>query len=327
MKTPLCTTLGIDLPIMQAAIGGISCPALAAAVSNAGGLGAIAMTGYGADGVTDLMHQMQDLTSAPFVGNLLLSFDIEDEFRALLRNPPKVFSFFWGDITSFVQPVHDAGALVMASVGSIEEAGRAVEAGADIIVAQGWEAGGHVRGTTATLPLIPQVVDAVAPVPVVAAGGIADGRGLAAVLCLGAQAAWMGTRFLSAEEAAIHPHYRNRVLNAETKDTFLTTVFDRNWPDAPGRVLYNDLLAAWEAAGRPDGAARPRAADIIATTADNQSVHAYEAQTMHAGLTGEIEAGPLWAGQSVGLVERTEPAAKIIETLVNEAQDALSLSE
>lgn len=327
MKTPLCNTLGIELPIMQAAIGGISCPALAAAVSNAGGLGAIAMTGCGADGVSKLMRETQELTSAPFVANLLLSFDIEDEFRALLKDPPKVFSFFWGDIAPYAQPVHDVGALVMASVGSIDEARKAVDAGADIIVAQGWEAGGHVRGTTATLPLIPQVTDAVAPVPVVAAGGIADGRGLAAVLCLGAQAAWMGTRFLGAEEANIHPHYRNRVLAAGSQDTFLSTVYDGNWPDAPGRVLMNDLLAAWDAAGRPDGEARPRSGDTIATMSDGSKIYAYDAQTMHADVTGEIEAGPLWAGQSVGLVQQTAPAATIVETIANEARTALSLSE
>lgn len=327
MKTPLCDTLGIDLPIMQAAIGGISCPALAAAVSNAGGLGAIAMTGRGADGVSALMQETRDLTSAPIAANLLLAFDIEEEFRALLRTPPKVFSFFWGDVSPYVQAVHHAGALVMASIGSVDEARQAVDAGADIIVAQGWEAGGHVRGTTATLPLIPQVVDAVAPVPVVAAGGIADGRGLAAVLCLGAQAAWMGTRFLSAQEADVHPHYRDRVLKAGSDDTFLSSVYDGNWPDAPGRVLYNNLLAAWDAAGRPDGEARPRAGETIAKTSDGAPVCAYEAETMRSGMSGDIEAGPLWAGQSVGLVQHVAPAAKIVETIANEARQALSISE
>ena len=114
----------------------------------------------------------------------------------------------------------------MITVGSVEEAKEAADKGADIIVAQGWEAGGHVRGTTATMPLIPQVVDAVDPLPVVAAGGISDGRGLAAALCLGAQAAWVGTRFLAAKEADAHADYRARVFNAAASDTFYSTLFD-----------------------------------------------------------------------------------------------------
>jgi NAD(P)H-dependent flavin oxidoreductase YrpB (nitropropane dioxygenase family) len=215
----------------------------------------------------------------------------------------------------------------MASVGSVDEAFQAVEAGADIIVAQGWEAGGHVRGTTATLPLVPQVVDAVSPVPVVAAGGIADGRGLAAALCLGAQGAWIGTRFLSADEANIHPHYLERVLNASSQDTFLSKVYDGNWPHAPGRVLYNELIAAWDAAGRPEGDARPRFGETIATSPDGYDVFAYDAETMKKDMSGDIEAGPLWAGQSVGLVNRTEPAATIVANIADEARRALSLTE
>jgi nitronate monooxygenase len=110
----------------------------------------------------------------------------------------------WGDPSGYIEPVHDAGGLVMLTVGSAEEARRAVASGVDVVVAQGWEAGGHVWGTVATLPLVPAVVDAVTPVPVIAAGGIGDARGVAAVLALGAQAAWLGTRFFLAEEMPIH---------------------------------------------------------------------------------------------------------------------------
>ena len=134
----------------------------------------------------------------------------------------------------------------MHTVGSAADAKRAIDAGVDIVVAQGWEAGGHVRGTVATMPLIPAVVDAVSPAPVVAAGGIADGRGLAAALALGAAGAWIGTRFLASNEASIHPRYRERILQANEADTiYLEDLFDVRWPNAPHRTLRNQIVQTW----------------------------------------------------------------------------------
>ena len=130
----------------------------------------------------------------------------------------RIVSLFLGDPAGYVEQVHDAGGLVLRTVGSAEEARRAVASGVDVIVAQGWEAGGHVGGQIATLPLVPAVVDAVAPVPVIAAGGIGDARGVAAVLALGAQAAWVGTRFLLAQEMPIHEEYRRRLIDAVETD-------------------------------------------------------------------------------------------------------------
>ena len=152
----------------------------------------------------------------------------------------------------------------MHTVGSAEEARRAVASGVDVIVAQGWEAGGHVWGNVATLPLVPAVVDAVAPVPVIAAGGIGDARGVAAVLALGAQAAWLGTRFLLAEEMPIHEDYRRRLIAAaETDAQRYPNLYEVGWPDSPHRALRNSTAKAWEAAGRPPArsAARKRRRD------------------------------------------------------------------
>ena len=162
-----------------------------------------------------------------------------------------------------------------------------------MVVAQGWEAGGHVRGTVATLPLVPSVIDAVAPTPVVAAGGIADGRGLAAVLALGAGAAWIGTRFLASTEAAIHPHYRERVLQASAADTvYLENLFDRGWENAPHRVLRNRTVEQWEAAGRPAFGQRPGEGEAIARSSAGAPVVRYQAHTPSAGTEGEIEELP-----------------------------------
>ncbi len=323
MKTKLCADLGIDFPIMQAAIGGISCPALAAAVSNAGGLGSIAMTGWGKDGTRALLSKAGELTTRGIVANLLLSYDISAELEAVLENPPRVVSFFWGDIGPYVNQVHAAGSLVMTTVGSVDEARRAADQGADMIVAQGWEAGGHVRGEIAALPLIPAVVDAVNPLPVIAAGGISDGRGLAAALCLGAQAAWIGTRFLAASEADIHPVYRDRIFNADTADTYYSKLYDGTWPNAPGRVLKNKTIRDWESAGHPPPGQRPGEGETIATSPEGDAVRLYDAVAMRAGMTGDIEAAPLWAGQGVGLVKREQSAAEIVAELVDEARSAM----
>ncbi len=315
--------LEIEVPVIQAAIGGISCPELAAAVSEAGGMGAIAMTGWGYDGTRGRLERARQLTGRGFVGNLLLSYDVEAELRALLEAPPKVVSFFWGDVAPYVEQFHDAGSLVMANVGSVEEAQRAAGAGADIIVAQGWEAGGHVRGQIATMALVPAVVDAIAPVPVVAAGGIADGRGLAAALCLGAEAAWIGTRFLSAEEADIHPDYRARVLEARATDTASGVIYHGGWEDAPGRDLRNKTVAKWEVAGRPASSPKPAEEDVIAHSDEGAPIHRYDATTARSGTTGNVAEMSLWAGQGVGLVRKKDPAAAIVRSLIEEAQAVL----
>ena len=206
MKTPVCEMLGIEQPIVQAPIAQV--PQLTAAVSNAGALGTVALAW--ADDAGAVVRETAALTTRPFGGNFVLTEDHHRRLDQALEAGLRIVTFIWGDPSGYVQPVHDAGGIVMHTVGSAEEARRAVASGVDVIVAQGWEAGGHVWGTVATLPLVPAVVDAVAPVPVIAAGGIGDARGVAAVLALGAQAAWLGTRFLLAEEMPIHEDYRRR---------------------------------------------------------------------------------------------------------------------
>ena len=183
-------------------------PRLAAAVSNAGALGMVTLTW--SDDAGAVVRETAALTARPFGGNLVLTEDHHRRLDQALEAGLRIVSFMWGDPSGYIEPVHDAGGIVMHTVGSAEEARRAVASGVDVVVAQGWEAGGHVWSSVATLPLVPAVVDAVAPVPVIAAGGIGDARGVAAVLALGAQAAWLGTRFLLAEEMPIHEDYRRR---------------------------------------------------------------------------------------------------------------------
>jgi NAD(P)H-dependent flavin oxidoreductase YrpB (nitropropane dioxygenase family) len=187
-------------------------PSLAAAVSNAGGLGTLALWGADIENLRRQVRETRGLTSKPFAVNLNLEFPQEERLDACLQEGVPVISLFWRDPSSLVARAKSGGAIVLHTVSTAKEARHAVQCGVDVVVAQGWEAGGHVRGTVATMPLIPAVVDAVGPVLVVAAGGIADGRGTAATLALGASGAWIGTRFLASNEVAIHPHYRERLL-------------------------------------------------------------------------------------------------------------------
>jgi len=291
-------------------------PPLAAAVSNAGALGMVTLTW--SDDTAAVVRETAGLTSRPFGGNFVLTSDHHRDLDRALDAGLRIVSFMWGDPAGYIGAVHAAGGIVLHTVGSAEEARRAVGAGADIIVAQGWEAGGHVWGQVATLPLVPAVVDAVAPVPVIAAGGIGDARGVAAVLALGAQAAWLGTRFLLADEMPLHDDYRRRLIAAaETDPQWYPNLYDVGWPDSPHRALSNSTSRAWDAAGRPPDAQRPGAGDTIAHFASGEAIVRYEPAPPMTGTTGEIEALSMWAGQSVALARQPQSAADIVTELTS----------
>ena len=324
MKTALTERLGIDLPIIQAPMGGAVGPRMVAAVSNAGGVGMLVPWRAKAETVQQQIRETRALTSRPFGVNLVLDFPQEERLDVCLEEHVPIISFFWGDPSALAPRAKARGAIVLHTVGSAAEAKRAVDAGVDIVVAQGWEAGGHVRGTVATLPLVPAVVDAVAPVPVVAAGGIADGRGLAAALALGAAGAWIGTRFLASEEATIHPRYRERLLAARETDTvYLKDLFDVRWPNAPHRALRNHTVEAWEAAGCPTSGKRPGEGEVIARSRSAGDVVRYQSYTPGADAEGDIDALSLWAGQGVSLVSKVQPAGDIVREIAEDARAIL----
>src|SRR5689334_24855036 len=282
MRTPVCELLGIEQPIVQAPMAAI--PRLAAAVSNAGALGMVTLTWSEDAGA--VVRETAALTARPFGGNLVLTEDHHRRLDQALAAGLRIVSFFWGDPGGYVEQVHDAGGIVLHTVGTAEEARRAVASGVDVIVAQGWEAGGHVWGTVATLPLVPAVVDAVAPVPVIAAGGIGDARGVAAVLALGAQAAWLGTRFLLAEEMPIHEDYRRRLIAAaETDPHRYADLYEVGWPDAPHRAIHNSTAERWEAAGRPAPGGRPGEREVIARFASGEPILRYSPAPPMVGTT------------------------------------------
>jgi nitronate monooxygenase len=300
--------VNLDLPIIQAPIGSASTPALVSAVSNAGGLGMLSGTWRTPDELRKLIQQTKILTKKSFGVNLVLSWDMTERLDICLSERVDFLSFFWGEPPSeFIRKCHKADAQVFHTVGSAREARIAVNLGVDFIVAQGVEAGGHVWGGVGTMALVPAVVDAVPKTPVVAAGGIADVRGVRAALALGAQAAWCGTRFLLAEEAAVHPRYREKLIQASETDTRHTTCFSGGWPDAPHRALVNETLLAWERG--------ERWSDIIARYPDGEPIERYSSNLPGPGVAGEIDEMCLYAGQSVGLLKKVQPATQIVAEL------------
>jgi NAD(P)H-dependent flavin oxidoreductase YrpB (nitropropane dioxygenase family) len=328
LKTPLCDTLGIDLPIWNAGMGGGGAgPALAAAVSNAGGLGVLGAGGLPAPLVRAQLDELKDLTDRPFAVNAILALLDEDHIQAALDAEADVLVLFWGDPSPYVQRAHAAGTKIALQVGSREEAEAAAEAGVDAIILQGVEAGGHVKATTALSASLPATVRAVDPVPVVASGGIADGRGLAAALSLGAQAVSMGTRFLCSDESPAYGPYKERIVAARGEDTVLTRLFDGGWPDAPHRALRNETVERWERAGRPAPGRRPGEGDVVATLSFGDvkvPLPRYHLALPIEGIEGDWEATCLHAGESCSLVDDIRPAGEIVAQIAAEAGAVLA---
>jgi NAD(P)H-dependent flavin oxidoreductase YrpB (nitropropane dioxygenase family) len=263
-----------------------------------------------------LIRRTRARTHRPFGVNLVLAWDMTHRLEICLDEGVTLLSFFWGTPPEgFVGRCHRAGARVFHSVGDADEARIALDCGVDFLVAQGVEAGGHVRGVTPLTRLLPEVIALAGENPVLAAGGIGDAAGVRAALDLGAQAAWCGTRFLLAEEAAVHPRYRERLIAASAAETHLTTCFSGGWPDAPHRVLENETLRAWEAAGRPLEGSRPGEGDVIATDADGSVELRYTSNLPRPGLSGQVDELCLYAGESVAHARAVQPAAVIAAAL------------
>lgn len=327
MKTPLCELLGIEHPIICAPMGpDITGPELVAAVSNAGGLGILQAQLCPPPVFREEIRRVRVLTDKPFGVNLLLHFPAEDHVAVCLEERVPVLSFFWGDPTPYVERAHSAGVKVMHQVGSVPEAQRAAAAGVDVIIAQGVKAGGHVAGEVSTLALVPRVVDAVAPRPVAAAGGIADARAVVAVLALGAQAAVLGTRFLASTESRAHPHYKQKLLGANEGDTVRTTLFGYGWPNAPHRTLRTGFVQQWlgqEARGQESRPDEPTVGQTV-IAGHAMPVLRFMGFPPNADASGDIDSMDLLAGQGVGLVREIKPAGQIVRDLVEDARQIIA---
>jgi len=326
--TDLTERLGLRWPIVQAPIGSGTTPELAAAVTNAGGLGTVSITWLPLDRARRAIEEARSLADGPVGVNVVIDPDskwlsTDEQLSVVEETGVEVVSLSFGEAAPHVGRLHDAGAVVTQTVGSAVEAREAVDAGVDVVVAQGWEAGGHVQSEVATMPLVPRVVDAVPDTPVVAAGGIADGRGIAAALALGASGTWLGTRFVAAEEAALDDEYKRRVVDASESETTYSELFDGGWPDQPHRVLRNRTVERWEAAGRPPPGERPGDGETIAELPNGRPVERYADVLPLPGMSEAVDELALYAGQSAGLTGSVRPAAEIVRTLAAETVDAV----
>jgi nitronate monooxygenase len=310
LNTRVCALFGVEHPVLNAPMGGGDAPAeLAAAVANAGGLGLIGGTTIGGvDWLVDQIRRARDLTDRPFgVGVISHLPGAAELMAAALDEGIRIIAHSFADPTPFVGTAHDAGAKVVCQVRSVTEARRAADAGVDAITAQGTEAGGHT-GRMSTFPLVPLVVEAVAPVPVIAAGGIADGRGIAAALMLGAEGVWIGTRFLATHEAGVPPEHKTRVIAATGEDTVLTDVFDIArripWPaDVSGRALRNRFSERWE----------HRVEELRARVAEQGPTG------VGADAEASVDEAAVWAGEAAAFVHAAESAGDVVRALVDDA--------
>jgi NAD(P)H-dependent flavin oxidoreductase YrpB (nitropropane dioxygenase family) len=313
-------------------MGFLTGPRLAAAVSNAGGLGIMSFNANPPPVLRDQVHQLRSLTDKPFGVGVLLSgphlpFSVEAIVDVCLEERVPVLVTFWGDPTPYVARAHAAGVKVMDQVGSVADALRAARAGVDAIIAQGVEAGGHIAGEVTTMALVPRVVDAVAPIPVAAAGGIADARGFVAALALGAQAVMIGTRLIATPEAYAHPVYKQKILDANEDQTVRTTLFGFGWPDAPHRTLRTPFVERWlsdEKRGSEQRLDEPRIGQMT-IGGQPMPLLRFMGFPPTPDASGDLESMDYLAGQSVGLVKEIKPAADIVEEFVEGARRILSV--
>ena len=317
VRSELCDLVGIELPIIQAGMSIFTSPALAAAVSDAGALGSLGAWNRPTDQLRRDLGELRDLTDHPFAVNHVVPDLNPDAFAVTLERAPAIVSFALDDAgTDLIERVHDAGSLVMQQITTVDQAKIAVDHGADIIVAQGGEAGGYA-GTVSTLSLVPQVVDSVHPVPVVAAGGIADGRGVAAAVALGAAGVNIGSRFLASTESPVGERWKKALVTHPSEDWIQARFVNAMNPN-PGtlgyrtrlRLLRTEFVERWEA----------RTDDV---EIDSSQVLA---ELNDAVAAGDREALLVVGGQSAGLIRRVEPAGAIVRALVAETRAALIAS-
>lgn len=310
IKSPICELLGIRYPVIQGGMAWIANAKLAAAVSDAGGLGLIAAMNSNGEQLREQIHMARKLTDKPFGVNLMLmSPYINEAVEVVCEEQIKVVTTGAGNPAQYIEKLQNAGVKVIPVVASVSLAKRMESLGASAVVAEGCESGGHV-GETTTMALVPQVADAVS-IPVIAAGGIADGRGMAAALMLGACAVQMGTAFLVADECDVHENYKERVLKAKDIDTIVTG----KTLGHPVRALKNQMTREF--------AKLERMSDTTAEQLEAMGAGALR----RAAVEGDVKEGSVMCGQIAGMVKNTGNCAYIISSICEDAQNILTGAE
>lgn len=316
LHTSVCDLLGCRYPIVLAGMGGVARSELVAAVTEAGGFGFLGMVRELPALIQTEVRRVREHTGRAFGVNLIPAATdavlLEAQLAACIDLAVPVVGLFWDISAGITQRLRDAGILIVCQIGSVQEAEAAQAGGAHALIAQGCEAGGHVRGEKPLDLLLPEVV-AVARIPVLAAGGIADGVGLAAVLSLGAQGAVIGTAFLATRESFAHDYHKGRIVEAHADDTVLTDAFHINWPiGAPVRVLVNTVTHGER--GDPFSSAR-----TVIGEEEGRPIYLFSTDSPLRSMTGDFEAMALYAGRGVGRVNAVISAGDRLRAIVSEA--------
>jgi nitronate monooxygenase len=320
MQTRITKLLDIQFPIIQAPIGSATTPELVASVSNAGGLGMLALSWTDLETTRAKIKETRYLTDKPFGVNLVLEWDQSERVQICIEEKVPVVSFFWGNSTPFIKLLKANGTKICQTVSTCEEALHFEKSGMDFLVAQGWEAGGHVLGKVASSVLVPSIADKI-KIPFVSAGGFTEGRGLLAALSLGASGIWVGTRFLMTNEANASSTYQGLIAKANENDTVYTErLFNIGWDNAPHRVIRNSTVENWEKLGKPEITQRPNEYEIIARKQNGATIERYSDDIPTRTTVGNLEALAIYAGQSVGLIGYTIKTPKqIIDEIIEGA--------
>ncbi|KAK9110999.1 hypothetical protein Scep_018518 [Stephania cephalantha] len=319
--------LGFDYGIVQAPLGpDISGPELVAAVANAGAIGLLRAPDWECpDYLRELIRKTRSLTDKPFGVGLILSFPHEENLKAILDDKVGLLQVYWGEFPKErVDEAHRAGVKVLHQVGSVEHAKKAVDAGVDGIIVQGYEAGGHVIGQDGLIALLPRVVDLVGDrdIVVIAAGSIVNGRGYAAALALGAHGVCLGTRFLATEESYAHPIYKRNLV--ELDKTAYTDIFGRaRWPGAPQRVLRTSFFNEYGCLSDHDNEINYPVIGHSTINGMEKEIRRFAGTVPNATTTGDIESMAMYAGEGVCLIKEILPADQVVKNLVEEVKQVI----
>jgi NAD(P)H-dependent flavin oxidoreductase YrpB (nitropropane dioxygenase family) len=326
LSTSITRAFGLTTPIVNAGMAMIARPALAAAVCEAGGLGTVGSDINPPDVLRDLIRQTKALTKRPFGVDLIGDFVTNEHISVLIEEQVALAIFFWTLPTvEHVERLKQSGVKVWMQIGRVVEAEQAAVLGAEALIVQGAEAGGHNRAEASTMTLFPRIRARFPALPLLAAGGIIDGRTMAAALVLGADAVWCGSRFLASQEAEAHDAYKARVLSADVGDTAILSIYGPEWPGQAMRAIVND--GARMALGREPEAIDDASGQLIGSTILNGQripTPRYSAILPTRDFDGDIEQACLTAGQSAGNIDEILPAGEIVRRMTNEAKAALN---
>ncbi|AXT20283.1 nitronate monooxygenase [Flavobacteriaceae bacterium AU392] len=314
----LTKLLGIEIPIIQAPAGGTVTSDLVAEVSNTGAFGGIPLSWSSPEVATAMIKEVRSKTDKPFYANFVLNFE-PVALQTALDLGVKTIQFSWGMPTpEMIDLIRAANGVMGIQVTNLEASRTAIALGADYLVCQGIEAGGHVQSSRPLLTILENILKLADGIPVVASGGIADAKAMHRYMAMGAAGVVMGSRFVATKESGAHLKYKNALVKAKAEDTIFTVCMNKGWDSAAHRILRNKTTELWEAAGCPVIGERPGEFDIVARRANNDPIERYDSDSPLQGMTGDVETMANYAGHSVNNIHDIPSVQELIDSIWNE---------